>query len=597
MTEAASAETQMVRASFGGWFELHGAILNKQRKVERAPQLKLNKMQVLIDRIIMWCAEKGIPCRIVTLKGRQQGSSTVSVGSGYKTCRGKNTRMCIIGDQYERSVANLVKMFNDYAKYDTFDWGNTYYAPGMRFSNGSELTTETANSPRAGASGTFQVIIATEVAHWPEGKKVSAKAVFAALLNCMPVEENTLAVVESTPNGASGVYYDTYQGAATFEQVQSGGLPPNWNGFIRVFYPWHEHPEYRVDVTEAEGEQIFNTLSERELELVAEQGLGADRLAWRRMKLRQPEFNGDEDKFEEEFPADETRCFLLSGKRAFPAGPLMRLRKAAEREGRGLERFGVLQWADNRETIAVFRPTSRDDAWCCIWELPTPGLSYVVAVDPMTGQQANGEDLDNHGIGVWREGYWAADGKWKPRALVARLADFSLEHSDIKRRACCRWDIPLAEQRVAQLAALYGWTTIAVEINMDRGFVALARSRPLAHLYVRKIPNRIEQTESLEYGWHTSTKTRGSIMEGIKSSVRHWDETGQGLMIWDLTVIQELANMVVNDGKEEAGAGCHDDQCLMTAIGLATLPAGRVMPYPRRRDDGDARGGRDMTFS
>ncbi len=600
MTHTPEVEHKLIRTSFGVWFELHGAILNKKREVLRYPKLLLNRMQREIDEIIMWCAIHGVPCRIVTLKGRQQGSSTVSVGTGYKRCRERPTKMCIIGDLYERSVANLEAMFNDYAKHDTYDWGNTYYQPGKRFSNGSQLVTETANSPRAGASGTFQTIIATEVAHWPEAngttaKKVSAKAVFAALLNCVPMEPETLVVVESTPNGAAGVYYDTYQAACSFENMKAGNLPPNWNGFIQVFYPWHEHPEYQKAVTPEEAEAIMNSLSERELELVTELGLPPERLAWRRMKLADPAFNGDEDKFEEEFASDQERCFLMSGRRAFPAGPLMRLRKAAEREAAGLNKFGVLQWTPGNEIKAVMRPTSREEAWCCVWERPTPGLTYVLSVDPMTGE-AHGDDPDNHAVHVWREGYWDAAGKWKPRALVARLADFGEEARDVKKRAACKWDIPLLEHRVAMLASFYGWCTVAVEINMDRGLIHLLRQRAMVHLYVRKIPLRIEQKDALEYGWKTDPKTRGVLVEMLKAAIRHWDEPGEGIMIWDLVTIREMETLVIHNGKEQAGAGCHDDQVISAGIGLVTLPAGRMMPYPRRGDDRPGPS-RDMTYS
>ena len=956
-------ERAIVSRSPGAWFELHGAIYDKERNIHRAPDLILNDMQQQLDEIVVWCGDNGVPCRIITLKGRQQGSSTWSVGALYHKLRVKSSKACIIGDLYERSVANLVAMFDLYATEDRIKWGGTYYAPGKKFSNGSELKTETANSPRAGASGTFQAVLATEVAHWKEtdgagGKKISAKAVFAALLNCVPKKAGTLVIVESTPNGASGVYYDTYQGAATFEQVRSGNTPAGWNGFIKVFYPWHQHPEYRNEVSLKQEQEIQASLSEREQELIAEHGLDMGRLAWRREKLAGPEFNHDESKLEEEYPSDEVRCltadtrvgtskgyvrisdvevgsmsdhgkvvakqmtgvkpvvlvttkhgftlrcttnhrvavgdgfveaqdligkqitlqppvladhgkyhtvqwdgfagvdhkllinedwgaflgyfagdgsfggdclssvvdqrdqdvveriaeltemvvgrppqrrlvgpnkggeeirisdkrlkevferlgviqetrysptclnitrkvcvpeciwksprsvvrqflrylfeadgwssdtvctikfftkyitfardvqrllmafgirgrirhivktmngkkfpgvdmqlcsvdavkfmeeigfvsarknrtvaatkishpgllsrynyndevvsvepdgeeevwdiqiegsrpvfsangilvhncFLMSGRRALPMLALQAMKKKAELYGPGKLQLGVLQWTDVLENKVVYRVTGDDEAWVKIWEIPRPGLRYLLSVDPCTGA-AHGDDPDNHGIGMWREGYWGNDGRWNPQALVARLADVFLEKIDAKKRARCMWDVTLASERVAMLSCYYGWATTVVEINKDAGFCVLLQQRPRMRLFVRMIPNRLEQTESKEYGWDTNAKTRGPIIEGLKTKIRHWEEIGGGIMIWDLPTISECMTMIVlPNGRAEAAGGCHDDQVLEAAIADACMGSAKAMPYPQlggRFGSGQQPTG-DMTYS
>ncbi len=598
---AVAMERAIIHRSPGAWFELHGAIYDKERNIHRAPDLELNTMQQKLDEIVVWCEENGVPCRIITLKGRQQGSSTWSVGGLYHKLRKKRTKACIIGDLYERSVANLVSMFDLYAQEDRHDWGNDYYAPGQRFSNGSELKTETANSPRAGASGTFQSVLATEVAHWKEtngkgGKKISAKAVFAALLNCVPKKAGTLVIVESTPNGASGVYYDTYQGAATFEQVKNGETPANWNGFIKVFYPWHEHPEYCNEVTTAQSEDIMGSLSEREEELISEHRLGPDRLSWRREKLAGAEFNFDESKFEEEYPADEERCFLMSGRRAFPLIPLQQMKRKAELEGPGKLKMGVLQWTDSRENRSVYRLTDEDEAWVKIWESPKPGCRYLFSGDPMTGQ-VHGNDPDNHGLGMWRDGYWGTDGRWNPPTQVARLTDVFAEKREVKKRAACRWDIATTEARIALLAAYYGWAKISVEINMDRGLIELLKLRPMADLFVRVHTNRLTEVEANEYGWYTSPKTRGPIIEALKTRIRKWDEPGVGMMIWDPVVIGEMMTMVVlENGREEAAGSCHDDQVLQAAIANACMDAAKVMPFPQMQGMG-YEPQRDMTYS
>jgi hypothetical protein len=576
------------RNSPGAWFEAFGYVYDKQRNLRSSETalrkedlLILNRMQQELDEIVAYCAEHGIPCRIVTLKGRQQGSSTWSTAALYHWCRRRRTKACIIGDVYERSVANLLAMFNLFAQHDKFPWGSTYRAPSRTFSNGSQLTTETANANRAGASGTLQAVLCTEVAHWLETPGISAKSVFAALLSCVPNDPDTLVIVESTPNGVGGVYYDTYKKAITFEELKAGHRPHDWNGFISVFYPWHEHKEYQLTVTEAEEAEIMDTLSTREEELVEEFAhIRGGRLKWRRMKINSPDFNGDEERFEQEYPSDPERCFLLSGRRSFPLLPLQQMLKRAEREGQAGNYPRKLQWADPAETVAAMSPCSDEDAWIKIWEEPKPGYRYSISCDPATGE-ASGNDPDNHGFGVWRQGFYEPNGRWHAPKLVARLTDFLAEKRLGHVKAYCQWDIALCEQRIAMASAYYGWCPIVVEMNLDRGLINLLRLRSRVNLYRRVKFNRVDQTPTEEYGWETTTKTRGPIIETLKHAIRTWQKEGGGVDILDVPTLKEMMTMVIDKkGKELAMSGHHDDQVLQCAIGLQTLPVATMMPFP-----------------
>lgn len=580
------------RQSPGAWFESYAYVYDKDRNLRASelatkPEelLHLNQMQQELDEIVVYCDMQGIPCRIVTLKGRQQGSSTWSTAALYHACRKKRTKACIIGDVYERSVANLLAMFNLFAKKDKFGWGSTYDRPSKKFSNGSELVTETANANRAGASGTLQAVLCTEVAHWLETPGISAKSVFAALLSCVPPKKGTLVIVESTPNGVGGVYYDTYQKAISFDDLKAGRVPKDWNGFIRVFYPWHQHPEYTLPVTEIESQEIMAALSDREQELVDEfEHIRAARLKWRRMKINSPDFNGDEERFEQEYPSDPERCFLLSGRRSFPLLQLQQMLKRAEREGQAGLHPKALRWTDARETMASMVPASDEEAWIKIWEEPKPGYRYSVSVDPCTGA-AHGTDSDNHSIGVWRSGFYDTYGKWMPPKLVARVTDYLAEKRLMHQKAFCQWDIYLTEQRIAMAAAYYGWCQIVIESNMDKGLIEALKLRSKANLYIRQIFNRTQQTTTTtEIGWLTNEKTRRPMLELLKRMVRTWEEEGGGVEILDAPCIREMMTMIVDKtGREEAMRGHHDDQVLQAAIGVQTLGGATMMPFPIQR--------------
>lgn len=593
---------ELCETSPTAWWELHASIIGKDRAAGyiTAPNLIANKMQAEYDEIWDQCLEDGIPCRIVGLKGRQQGSSTKGVGMLYWLSRSRNCKSIIVGDEYDKSIKNLVAMFDTYAETDRFPWDSTYNRPSKTFSNGSILETDTANDARAGASGTYQGGMLTEVAHWPETGKISAKATFAALLSCVPDLPGTYVLVESTPNGIGGAYYDTYQNAislAQYRECKAKGIPfpKKWNGFFKVFYPWWEHPEYQRAVTPAERQEILDTLTDKERELMdyAKEAMTMERLAWRRWKIASPAFNSDEDRFEKEYPYSETSGFLTSGRRAFHLKSIQTMRKHCKEPT-----FGTFDWADPGETRVIFRPCEEDEAIVKIWEHPKPGYKYWFPVDPAEGSaQTIGEDTDNHAPCMMRDGFLGEDGLWYPPAMVARLADCFHEKRD--EAIACRWDIDVLADNIRKLYAYYGGCPVVPEMNKDRGLCERLDGEGV-QVYRRMQRNRVEQTETPMLGWRTDEANRRFLTDLLKSSIRKFDEVGAGVMIWDKLVLDELDTCIIDEkGKLVAMPGKHDDTMMAIGIGLATRAVAQTLQaqYNRRPSSSYDSPPADSTYS
>jgi len=584
-----SLAARITRSDALSWFEMYGALRGKKRQIIRAPEIHANIMQRDIRAIVKYCHEVQIPCRIVTLKGRQQGSSSYSVAEIVHQCRRTPTNALIIGDEYEKSVKNLVNMFTLFTRADSFDWGNTYNQPSKTFTNDSALTTETANDNRAGASGTYQAMLMTEVAHWKDTENTSSAATFAAALSCVPLAADTLVIVESTPKGVGGSYYETYQGAILLDDYIAGNIPKDWNGFFKVFYPWHNHPEYGGALyralTDDEETEIRESLTDKEMDFLQRGFASGDpmkRLHWRRTLLNSPAFQKDEEKFEQEYPFDEDSGFLMSGRRAFSLQKIRQMRAALK--DAPLPIYCTLQWADKSETSATLTPCAEDEACVVVFEKPRPGFRYIFPTDPATGaSQTVGADPDNHAPLIMREGCWD-NGKWFPPKLVARLADCFKEKRHPKQSVVCRWDIDVLEMRVTQLSLAYGKPTLVPEMNMDRGLCTLAVSRGTIPVYKREVFNRIEQKDESQWGWLTTTSTRPPILEALAAAIRKFGADGDGIDIPDAAVLRELESCVVTlKGRIEAMPGTHDDTVLALAIGLATIGHGSV--YTRKERD------------
>lgn len=559
------------------WWEGFGAIRDKAGKLlsaKRGVAPRANEMQRKVVAIYRYCRKARLPCRIIVYKPRQKGASTISTALLTHHLRNFVARACIIGDEYEKSVKNLVAMVHGYVAEDDFPWGNTFHPPSGKFSHGSELVTETANDPRAGASGTLQALLATEVAHWKTRGVASADKVLLAIENCMAWLPDTLEIIESTANGIGGAFYDKWQGAVEFEDYQQGR---RGNGFVKVFAPWFAFADSTVVLNPQEEAAVLATLDEEEVRVKTLYGLNAGQLAWRRRTLAN-ECGGDPFKFAQEYPSDPVSGFVSSGRQRFNAGGMAYWSKLAQthRATPGILSAPRLGWQTTGGR-PVFVATSENEAWLQRWEEPRPGNRYLVAVDPATGaEQQTGakREPDCHAALVLRAGGRdLRTGAWHRARLVARVAP------------PCRVDIDLLADFVAGLSRYYGSCLVVPEMNgHGLALVELLKQQSDIPLYRRPVYSLRESKQTEVLGWQTSdgagrTGTRSLIIEGLAAAIRDWDKEGTGLDVSCPHVAEEATTFVVKEsGKAEAMDGYHDDDIMALAFGLHCL--GEATPYP-----------------
>lgn len=198
-----------------------------------------------------------------------------------------------------------------------------------------------ASAEKKGRAGTVTRLHSTETAFYEY-----AESTLNALLECVPGPEHGSEVVfESTPNGASGVFYQYCQDATSGK-----------SGYKLHFYPWFAQREYSLRLDP--GEQV-RPRTEREQDLVS-LGVTPEQLKWYQRKLA--EKSGNQDKMDQEYASDPHTCFLVSGRGFFDAGTVQGLLKLVSPP---LERA-------ERGTISV-------------WHKPERGRRYVVSADPSEG--------------------------------------------------------------------------------------------------------------------------------------------------------------------------------------------------------------------
>jgi len=194
----------------------------------------------------------------------------------------------------------------------------------------SEYRVLSASDENCGRGLTVQNMHLSELSRWPGDAAATLAGLRAALT---PSGE---LIMESTPNGAAGAFYEEWQ--------QAGA-----KGTVRHFFPWWLEPAYvSTPVTE---------FRDDELELMQQHGLTPAQIGYRRTLE-----SGYRALRAQEFAEDPELCFLTTGECCFDTESLhRRLREAGE------------------------PALTRHSGALRIWFPPMPDTEYLVAVDPAGG--------------------------------------------------------------------------------------------------------------------------------------------------------------------------------------------------------------------
>jgi hypothetical protein len=152
----------------------------------------------------------------------------------------------------------------------------------------SEVIIKTAGSGQTGGgrSGSYSIFHASEVAFWSYAEDLMAGAMQGG---------NPMLILESTPNGAQGYFYNLCMRALDGDR--------DWQFF---FYPWWWDEGYVLPI-DPDDPRHTAPLDDEEWELVNNHNLTPQQINWRRYKKRQLK-----DKFIQEYPEDPISCFLHS---------------------------------------------------------------------------------------------------------------------------------------------------------------------------------------------------------------------------------------------------------------------------------------------
>ena len=398
----------------------------------------------------------------------------------------------------------------------------------------SEYRVATAADPNAGRGLTIQNLHCSEVARWPR----HAAATLASLRAAVPA--NGEIVLESTPNGAAGCFYDEWQRAAE-------------SGYSRHFFPWWHEPAYQLDADP-------HPLTAEEIELAQRHGLSSRQIAYRRDL--QASFRGLAP---QEFCEDAASCFLASGECVFD---LEVIEKRLE--------FAAQQYCEQRENGAL-----------CVWYPATASRQYIIGVDPAGGGSEG--DYSCAQVIDRATGLQCAElrGHFPPQDLARRVAALAVEYNH------AQLIIERNDHGHGVLAHLQNMVNQAVSGRVEQAFrpafdaakkdwasapeVEGQDFSPAARRTINKVasaPTSLYEKNS-QLGWLTTAANRGPMLANFAVVL-----ATEPRLFNSPRLLEECKTFVRQpNGTAAAAASAHDDCVMAMAIAQQVRAESNVPTY------------------
>lgn len=520
-----------------------GKVENKER--QRVPFL-WNKPQRKLNVLLGSRLATNEPVYAAIAKARRWGCSLdVTWWMGWQMLRKPGTAVCLVLhhkdylDEFRNRYRSMFESLPDYV-VGKIEIDN---AQKLVLSNGSRVDFYTAGTAatasQVGRSTGYHWCHATEVPFWHAPEQT-----FTALMGSMQLGPQTGVIVESTPKGAYGKFFDMYMQAKRGE-----------SDYIPYFVPWHAVEEYVIKPTR---DQIIawdkwrttkddkwrvrmgSTSSGKATIVPDDEGridrfnLRCEQYLWWCDTLRN-RCGGDLNQMKQEFGDDDVTCFLTAAKLGFEQDEIALVKHMCDRGREQWRECGIVEDEDG-----VLRQ-SFDSRVFRVREAPVNGAQYMAIMDPALGGQT-------------------AD--WSVLYVFRRTVETLQLVAKCKTRAMPDGAVDLA----ARLLAWYGDPLLAIESNRGEGHIHEFRVRNYPRLLRRSRINVITgQPIEDALGLYMSDGVRQVCIKNLHKYLR----TGR-LQIPDDDFYSEMHTFVLDEASSNkkylAAKGCHDDHIITAGM-------------------------------
>lgn len=297
----------------------------------RPVPFRLNAPQRRLARTMERQRKAGKPVRIILLKARQWGGSTLvqaymawmqlvrHIGLNALVCAHVKDAALLIRSAYSLLLDCYPESMRkpDARLWKLKPYGqtqSTLWIPARQ----ARLAITSANNPDALRGASYHLAHLSEAAFWADGDRNAASAIVRTVCGTVPTGPETVIVIESTADGPDNWF------AAEWRRAVEGHSDK-----IPVFVPWHEIEIYRLSLTPEQKKDLPRQLDDYELRLMA-QGVSAEALAWYHSKRREYTTHAE---MMAEFPSTPEEAFATAARSPFPADAIGNLRTGGEDAG------------------------------------------------------------------------------------------------------------------------------------------------------------------------------------------------------------------------------------------------------------------------
>ena len=471
----------------------------------------------------------GLPIRIIVLKGRQLGISTVTEAIMFIFCFLHPGSFNLVLSKEKDDSKYLFTMTKRYwthgpfsdlfdLKYDTKE--EMEWAAPLE----SKMRVATASKDEVGRGMTINGCHCSEVAFYSD----TADSIIPGLENAIPYEHGTIWIHESTAQGVGGYFHD--------EWMKSTDPTGGKSDFVPMFFPWFWHDEYETEDTglDFEGLESDGEFGDEigVVRFLLNEGVQPERImakmAWRRRKIR----NAPKglDGFHEEYPCTPEEAFLATGSNVFPIEHLRDCYQPHVGSSRG--------YIYNSGNRVDFHET--DNGHLTVFRFPGKRQKYAIGVDP-----TKTIDGDPCAIQVINRATMEQVAVWHGHAVPARIGEISLG-----------------------LAYWYNNALLNTEVQGGgHEVMSVWRQAGYQHIWADRRPDKAKVSGQL-LGWKTTYDTKQWLIASVQGFLtRHEVIIHHGATYYEMTQYTALEDGTYGPARRSG----HDD-CVMS-LGIAIMTA------------------------
>lgn len=466
----------------------------------------------------------GRPVRIIVLKGRQLGISTITEAILFTWSFLHPGSNALVLSREKTESQYLFEMSKRYWTDGPF--GSLYRTKYLTKETivfdeplGSSIRVATATKDEVGRGRTIQACHCSEVAFWGD----RADTILPGLANAIPEEHGTIWVHESTAQGVGGYFHDEWMKAVD---------PTSESMFVPMFFPWFLHDEYETPTHQLNYRDLDDD-EEEVVELLLGKGVDPKRvlakIAWRRRRIAT--MAGGVETFHQEYPCTPEEAFLSTGTNVFPVTDLFQCYQQTAQVDRGF------LYNDNGKL--AFQES--DNGHWTVYKTPDRAKrqKYVIGVDPTKTLEG-----DPCCIQVLNRATLEQVAVWHGHADMASIGEIAL-------------------------AGAYWYHTAIVNTEIQGGGRAVMdvwREAKYKNIWTTRKSDRVKHASNL-LGIYTTRTYKNQLLATVQSHLKRHD-----VVIHHPTTYYEMTQYVMLETGTfgPARRSGHDDCVMAYAIALYT---------------------------